>query len=408
MGNARRYSKPLSAVANACTIRAVQQHMAACHTAYKAMLAVYVPGIQARPGIKAHYFIRIGVCIIHYSMLHARIMAQAADTASRLLQQPLKRKALDAVTSCKRSFARINSFAPRCAMSVNGIQNSLSGLFDGLNLKDLFKDKQLKDLQPEDLLAAMNPEQLQQLSADERAALLQDSGTVLRDLAIRSLQPDIPSEDFAALGSNNLLARNFVGGSEMDNKYIQATIDSFKTKRDMQNSLNQQGMTLLDAMGGIGGYSHGGSENEYVNAIFAALDAERKSKQMISRETVENAEENLEDTREAIEAKAEEALAPKDADGKPVVAPEDTAAQTTPSAIAPNENASPAQSLTQQTQPTDLKELAEQRANEIVNKAADVNKLSPEALAEKALNGESGLTAASALAPAAAGVDIRV
>ena len=292
-------------------------------------------------------------------------------------------------------------------MSISGIQNSLPNLFDGLNLKDLFKDKQLKDLQPEDLLAAMDPEQLQQLSADERAALLQDSGTVLRDLAIRSLQPDIPSEDFAALGSNNLLARNFVGGSEMDNKYIQATIDSFKTMRDMQNSLNQQGMTLLDAMGGIGGYSHGGSENASVNAIFAGLEAERKSKQMISRETVENAEENLEDTRETIEAKAEEALAPKDTDGKPIVT-EDTADQSAPSETDLGDSESPVQPLTQQTQPLDLQKIAEQTAEEIVNKASDVNKLSLEALAEKTLNDKVDIPEASALAPATASVDIHV
>ena len=93
MGSARRHSKPLAGAEGARAIRAVQKHMAACNTAYKAMLAVHMPGIQARPCIKAHYFIRVGVCIIQYSMLHARIMAQAADTARALLQQPLKRMA---------------------------------------------------------------------------------------------------------------------------------------------------------------------------------------------------------------------------------------------------------------------------------------------------------------------------
>lgn len=103
--------------------------------------------------------------------------------------------------------------------------------------------------------------------------------------------------------SQNLLSGNFVGGSTSDATYVNAVKSSFAARQSVQNSMDDALATSLESVIGQAAFWYG--------------DQKMRNAKML-KDSTESHEELLTDIKDAIEEKAEEAAAPKDAEGKPI------------------------------------------------------------------------------------------
>lgn len=204
-------------------------------------------------------------------------------------------------------------------MSISGITASLLDNMPDLNLNGLLLGKKVKGLLGEmgtdDLLgnvalAAQNPV----------AEIQEQAGSLTKTFQNYSGQ------------ANNMLARNFASADTEPSRYITARLESFSIVTMMKRAEESSITSLLDEFGGLAGPSiydphgnnKGGGESE------AAI--RRKLMQKAGKKIMEDAEEDFKKTKEHLEKKAEEAVAPKDENGNPI--PEATAPNAAPAPLA--------------------------------------------------------------------------
>jgi hypothetical protein len=142
----------------------------------------------------------------------------------------------------------------------------------------------------------------------------------LSSLAATAAQPSTTS---SRSGPSNMLARNFASFTRETSKYIEASLNAFKINDMIADAAAQPASTLLDMAGGLffahepSGFEdvEAGGNSKYVDAILKRLEVDRLAKSKKNRDTAEESEEVLEEARDDIEQAADEATAPKDADG---------------------------------------------------------------------------------------------
>ena len=104
----------------------------------------------------------------------------------------------------------------------------------------------------------------------------------------------------ARAANTNVMGGNFAGNriDEESSRYVEASLKTFQELRDQKNASIAQVWANSDSLGGIQG----------------------KSRQLIEREQLrEKLNEANDGIKEDIEKKAQEAQAPKDAEGKPIM-----------------------------------------------------------------------------------------
>ena len=156
-------------------------------------------------------------------------------------------------------------------------------------------------------------------SAESSSQSVADTVT-LSSLAATATQP---STTGSRSGPPNMLARNFASFNRETSKYIEASLNAFKINDMMADTAAQPASTLLDMAGGLF-FAHeptgfedveASGNSKYVDAILKRLEVDRLAKNKKNKDTAEESEEVLEEARDDIEQAAEEATAPKDADG---------------------------------------------------------------------------------------------
>ena len=142
----------------------------------------------------------------------------------------------------------------------------------------------------------------------------------LSSLAATATQP---SATTPRSGPPNMLARNFASFTRETSKYIEASLNAFKINDMMADTAAQPASSLLDMAGGLffahepSGFEdvEASGNSKYVDGILKRLEVDRLAKNKKNKDTAEESEEVLEEARDDIEQAAEEATAPKDADG---------------------------------------------------------------------------------------------
>ena len=203
-------------------------------------------------------------------------------------------------------------------MSISGIITaSLMDSMSSLNLNGLLQGKKAKDL-----LGEVGSDALEGNGApapqNPVAEIQEQTGALTKNFQNYSGQ------------ANNMMARNFASAETEPSRYITARLESFSIVTMMKRAEESSITSLLDEFGGLAGPSiydphgnnKGGGESE------AAI--RRKLMQKAGKRIMEDAEEDFKKTRERLEDKAEEAVAPKDENGNPI-----------PDATAPNSASAP-------------------------------------------------------------------
>ena len=134
------------------------------------------------------------------------------------------------------------------------------------------------------------------------------------------------SDKAAALKNNgNLMSRNFMDDRRDPSRYLTSMLDTFQMDKEAQLTLQQR---MSEFMGEMGGEATPGEGRP---AYFDNMIKNR----MKGKRAAEAFERNLEESREAIEKKAEEATAPKDAEGNPIPTDENGNPEFTPAEVKP-------------------------------------------------------------------------
>ncbi|MHC1711051.1 MAG: hypothetical protein AB9872_02720 [Solidesulfovibrio sp.] len=219
----------------------------------------------------------------------------------------------------------------------------------------------------------------------------------------------------ATQSASNMMSRNFVQATYERSRFVDATIASRQTEQSYSNKMN----SLLSSMQSqftqiASSIQVSSSDSTYVAAIISGEKIERTVEQVKDQEVSEKSEEDLKDTREALDQKAQEALAPKDADGNPLQTAVGTDSQTT-SASTDAQPASAGQESQSETTPevstqTSATSEAPQQTSPADEDAADIDAVtSVTALADAAADTsdvEAGLPAAASAVTAAATADV--
>lgn len=176
-------------------------------------------------------------------------------------------------------------------MSVNGIIGGLPDFMADFDLQNLSRGKSIKELKEE-------------VSPDSLA--LGSSLIAQSSLAASAEQQDWLSRNAAnasGSGQSNVMSNNFFDLDFEVSKYIKAQMDteSIDALRAQQGALIYEMFVALDNYNGASG----------------------KMRDLKDQQTqLEASEKNLEEVRESIETQAEEAVAPKDAEGNPIPLPD--------------------------------------------------------------------------------------
>ena len=110
--------------------------------------------------------------------------------------------------------------------------------------------------------------------------------------------------------SSNLMSRNFASAEREESKYLKASLDSFTLDKQLNNQASNRVNSLLNSLGGVAFESKG--------ADHAPAWYEMQMRRIQNAESAESSERNLDEIKENIEQKAQEAAAPTDANGNPV------------------------------------------------------------------------------------------
>lgn len=103
----------------------------------------------------------------------------------------------------------------------------------------------------------------------------------------------------------NMLAGNFVSATSEPSRYITARIDGLQAQKTSDNKLD----LLLASMPALQGGSQG--SKSYVERYLDGLKAQRRLRQIVDQEVAAQNIETLEDAREDLERKAQDAVAPE-------------------------------------------------------------------------------------------------
>lgn len=189
-------------------------------------------------------------------------------------------------------------------MGISGIDASLLGSLDVLSLKDLLRGKSGKSLLEELSPGELSPEGL----APDAAVAVQNASianSIQNKVGVNAEQP-------------NLMAGNFAGATGEQSRYIQATLQSFEVERQVVLASKE----VLTAVAASMVAASGIDADRASSPAGASMEMRRVS----NTKTLEASGRNLKEVREEIEARAEEATAPKDANGNPIPDISDTEA----------------------------------------------------------------------------------
>lgn len=132
--------------------------------------------------------------------------------------------------------------------------------------------------------------------------------------ASKLLEGASPQSEPVSAASSNLMSGNFASAEREESKYIQATRQGLQVNRQMQDSKQNSLMSIVQQ-----------AKMEYGNAesigdrYVALKRAERKIFWHQQDEVRKSAEEtHLKESKETLEDKVEEAMAPKDKNGNPI------------------------------------------------------------------------------------------
>ncbi len=184
-------------------------------------------------------------------------------------------------------------------MNLGGMNNSLIGSLNVFNPKALLRGKHDK-----------NPAEDVSLETGSTT-----SAPVAQDLSIAD---GIKNTAITPPDQPDMMARNFVGADDKESRYLSATLASFSAMKKMRQSEQNTMTSILETFGGISGPSlydpHGNTKS------VGATEAEIKKilKMQAAKKIMEDAEEDMRDTKKRLEEKAQEAAAPKDANGNPI------------------------------------------------------------------------------------------
>lgn len=170
--------------------------------------------------------------------------------------------------------------------------------------------------------------------------------TSLEELAVANLTNAIDSDPAKSnaqvqnANSTNMMNSNFVNLNSEESKYTKARKKSSVAVNNLQNSQDNlmAQLTKYNATANSG-------ESRYTTATRTALRVSRLLRQEMSAQVLEKAEGHLKTSKDQIEQDAQNALAPKDADGNPIVS------QATSSPVATTEavNLAPVPDITNDT-----------------------------------------------------------
>ena len=157
----------------------------------------------------------------------------------------------------------------------------------------------------QELLQGKN--QLQKENLPE-AALEESGGNEVLNRAMRAAQAKRVKN---TPDGSNMMSRNFAASEGKDTKYLDAVRVGLQTGRDMgnrQNSILSAGMAALNAV----------DADDYAQRNLMGMQAARRMREEQETTVREESERNLEENRKRIEEKAQDAMAPTDAEGNPL------------------------------------------------------------------------------------------
>lgn len=175
-------------------------------------------------------------------------------------------------------------------MNISSLDNGLLGNLDASSLKDLLRGKSENEIEgiTQSAVSAIHTS-----PTPETAQL---------SLAIQKTGK-------TSSGHSNLMAGNFTGPTERS-QYIEATKTSFQVKQQMVLRSHQ----VLAAAAAEMLEAAGIDRTRCGSDVGAAMEMRRIS----NKKTLEEFKKNQDEIQENIEQRAEEAMAPKDAEGNPV------------------------------------------------------------------------------------------
>lgn len=159
-------------------------------------------------------------------------------------------------------------------------------------------------------------ETLQQLQIGEEELLEQQANLASSTLKATTDTLSLSTEAKNLSGGSNMMSRNFAGGRENDSKYVNANLAGLQAVKQMQNQATSRVSGLLNSLGGIQGprlYDGVGSKGGVPEATIQLA-----MKRIKDADSQDASERNLEETKECVEARAAEAMAPKDENGNPI------------------------------------------------------------------------------------------
>lgn len=197
----------------------------------------------------------------------------------------------------------------------------------------------------QELLRSMQKEQEELLDPTNPASALEPA------LDSLSLSPQTTN------ASTSMMAGNFASTEREDSKYINASLNSFSVAKQMDNQATNRVTALLDSLGGIQGptlYDGTGSKRGIPEAAI-----QRAMKRIQNVEAQEATERNLEEIKDGIKEKAQEAAAPKDENGNPIEGlPTESAGETAPMPEISGSNPAPAPDVSAAPTPAPAPEVA--------------------------------------------------
>lgn len=162
---------------------------------------------------------------------------------------------------------------------------------------------------------AMQQDLLQELQIDQKELLEQN----LSAAALMGATDTLTLSSGAKKQSSNMMSKNFAGGRENDSKYVNANLAGIQAAKQMQIQATNRVAGLLNTLGGIQGpraYDGVGSKGGIPEATIQLA-----MKRIQNADSQDASERNLEETKERIEARAAEAMAPKNENGEPIESP---------------------------------------------------------------------------------------
>lgn len=142
-------------------------------------------------------------------------------------------------------------------------------------------------------------------------------------LATQTLQAAGAQTASAHVASSNVMSRNFFDSNYKRSEYVQASIDDKQLEGTYANKMNSMMNSLMaqasiwDLQRRFGDKDHP-IENTYVIGTRLVTTSSQATNRIQREETYEASEKNLDAIKDDIERKAQEAIAPTDADGNPI------------------------------------------------------------------------------------------